>query len=392
MLKTYLNLPFNSVQKTNNISFQSAPKVSFRGAQDNLPVDSLILLQSSEYQKAKEIWAGIEKAKTIVIQSHMGVDGDALSSGIALLNSIKEKYPDKQVHFYVPGSVPSYLKGIPGFDQITTNVPDSSNVDLAISLDCNHENIDGYDIYKNANKRIRIDHHPNVNKPLANEIQFVDSKAPSTTAVLYHQFFKPFGIKISPQTAECILTGLITDTGRFRYATAENGAMETCDEILSSCAKDGSFSVKTITDKFDENKKLSQEILDLKGNLKRRINIQGFTINMGQKVNYIVVPKEKLKFYGVKPDDADLFVMLKDTLGFIANRADIAIILRETANPNEVHVGMKSNFFEVRDFIKQHGGGGHIQAGSFTLEGSMQKVLQVVLGDMKKHMFRRLPT
>lgn len=388
MLKTSLNLQFKSIITANNNSLTPKPKISFKGIQGNLSADKVEFSTMSDVSTAQRIWQNIENPRTIVVQSHAGADGDSLASGIAMLNTIKEKYPDKQVYFYSPGNIPSYLKSMPGLDTITTKLPDGFSPDLAICVDCDYDTVDGADVYKRAKSRIRIDHHHSKVKPLPNEIHLVDVNAPSTTSLLYHKLFKPFDISISAQSAKCLLTGLMTDTGVFKYVSPECKALETRDELLSLYAKDGSFSVESIGKEFDQNRVVSRELKDLEGNLRRRASIKMFRTNMGQVVKYVAVSRQKMDFYGVKPDDADLCSILKSLLGFLANHADIGLILKETEKPDAVSVILKSKQLGLADFVTQHGGGGHSKIGGFSMNGTARQVTLEVIDAMSKHIFR----
>lgn len=164
--------------------------LTFRGEETLVPIKKPFSLGNYINNiKAKAIWKQIQNSDNIVILTHKFADGDAVSSGLALLQTIEEKFPNKKVEFYVPGKYPSFLGGLPGVGKILTKEPNFDKIGLAISVDCSKANMDGVGLFNKAKKRIKIDHH--YSNEFNGLLSLVDKKAPSATSVIYNNLFKP---------------------------------------------------------------------------------------------------------------------------------------------------------------------------------------------------------
>ena len=163
----------------------------------------------------------IDQAKTIAVLGHVNPDGDCAGSCLAVYNYVQEQYADKTVTVYLePVSEKfSYLRG---YDQIQSELGKES-VDLCICLDCSdQERFGKFKWYLDtAAQSICIDHHI-TNQGFAME-QVIDGAASSTCEVLFTQLTEE---KVTKAVAECIYTGIIHDTGVFRYSNTSKKTME----------------------------------------------------------------------------------------------------------------------------------------------------------------------
>lgn len=160
----------------------------------------------------------INKANSIVILTHENPDGDAVGTALALYNALKQygKNPDI--------IIPEYSKVfefLPGIDDIKKE----SNVekyDLAISVDCaTIKMLNGFaNYFESAKMKIDIDHHGT--NTMYGDINFVNPVAPACAQILI-TILDYIGMEITKDIGSCILTGIITDTGGFKYSgvTAE---------------------------------------------------------------------------------------------------------------------------------------------------------------------------
>ena len=160
----------------------------------------------------------INRAESIVILTHENPDGDAIGTGLALYNALKQigKNPDIIIPEY-----PRIFGFLPGTDEIKKE----SNIekyDLAISVDCaTIKMLNGFaNYFENAKVKVSIDHHST--NTMFGDINYVspDSPACAQALLVILEYFK---IDITKDIGTCILTGIITDTGGFKYSgvTAE---------------------------------------------------------------------------------------------------------------------------------------------------------------------------
>lgn len=387
-------------------------QINFRGTSqpkldDNIPVNKI-----PDYETAQKIWRTIAEEDNIVILAHRFTDGDAIGAGLMLSDTIQRNFPEKKVQFCVPNGYPSYLKGMPNIEKITTKKPEG-DIGLVIMVDTDEAYVDGLDIYKKAKKHIIIDHHEK--KQITNDLSLINPKAPSTTEILYDNLFKVLGIKISPNAAEDALTGLITDTGRFRLTHHGDSALAMRDELLSNYGEKRSFSVDTIIKKFDKNAFVSKELERLIQNLK--IGIRTITTDSNIKVRFKILSNVKTQKFKIKDSQPDIKGKLKLISNFmlegynnsstssktkirkfklkndsnisdLATKRDISVIFWELGN-NEVKVMMQSNGIDICKFVSNYkGGGGHPHAAGFSTYGHIADVVNKILSEIKKFPFK----
>lgn len=134
-------------------------------------------------------------------------------SSLAMYQALKQL--GKEVDLVIPEH-PKVYDFLPCADEIKTEGRDDIIYDLGISLDCTDtKRLDGFEPwYDKAKVTISIDHHSS-NSMFA-DYNFVNPVAPACAQILI-VVLKSMGIKINKEIGRCILTGIITDTGGFKY-------------------------------------------------------------------------------------------------------------------------------------------------------------------------------
>lgn len=155
----------------------------------------------------------LKDVKSVGITGHIRPDGDCTGSVLALYNYIVENMPETDVDLYLeqPGSEFYYLKNI---DKIK-NTPEDKKYDVFFVLDCSSlDRIEPFiSCFNNASKTVCIDHH--VSNTGFTDLSKIEPQASSACEVLYGTMDAD---KISRNVAECIYTGIIHDTGVFKYS------------------------------------------------------------------------------------------------------------------------------------------------------------------------------
>lgn len=154
----------------------------------------------------------IESANTIVILTHESPDGDAVGSSLAMYQALKKM--GKEVDVVIP-QYPKTFNFLPGANEIKVKGKDI-RYDLGIALDCTDtRRLEGFEPwYDTAKSKISIDHH-GTNSMFA-DYNYVDPVAPACSQILI-VVLTSMGITIDKDIGKCILAGIITDTGGFRY-------------------------------------------------------------------------------------------------------------------------------------------------------------------------------
>ena len=308
--------------------------------------------------------AMIGRAESVVILGHVRPDGDCVGSCLAVYNYIKEQY-GREAEVCLDGAAGkfSYLAG---FESIK-NRPEENNADLCICLDCSDkERLGELKVcLDRAKESICIDHHV-TNQGYAME-NVIDADASSTCQVLFTQMEEE---KISKGVAECLYTGIIHDTGVFRYSNTSRKTMEIAGKLME---KGIDFST-IIDDSFYRKTYLQSQILG-------RALFESVSF-LDKKCIFTVVRKKDMEFYGVDKSDLDGIV---DQLRIIEG-VECAIFLYEVG----VHmykVSMRSNKkVDVSEIAAYFGGGGHIRAAGCTMSGSFHDVINNLSGHIEKQL------
>ena len=153
----------------------------------------------------------IEKFDTIILHRHFRPDGDAMGSQIGLKNLLIQNYPSKKI--YVVGDDAKFFSFME--DSLMDEIPDETYENaLAIILDCGAAHLISDDRFSKAAATARMDHHI-FTHPIADE-EVVDTSFESCCGVVTALALEA-GWEITPLAAKSLYTGMVTDSGRFRY-------------------------------------------------------------------------------------------------------------------------------------------------------------------------------
>jgi phosphoesterase RecJ-like protein len=299
----------------------------------------------------------------ILVVSHKNPDGDAVSALIAMglaLESI-----GKDVTFYNESTIPTVYRFLTGIDRIASRLEAADRFDAAVILDCaGLERIgeSGARIGRMPNL-INIDHQET--KQRFGHVNYVDSHACATTELIY-RLVKAWGIALDLPIARAIYTGILTDTGSFRFSNTNPAAFAICAEMTQlginpyEIARHvyGTYSLGRI--------KLLNLALD------------SIEISRNGKLSIMTVTQEMLHQTGTHPEDADGLINYARRIEDVK----VAALIQELRNgeditsvPPRCHVSLRSDgSVNVAAIAATYGGGGHTSAAGFGLEGSIPEV------------------
>lgn len=297
----------------------------------------------------------ILKADSIAIGGHVRPDGDCTGSCMGLFRYVCENYPQKEVHVYLE-EIPNTFKFMKGTDQIRHEIPGDKSYDLFVLLDCGDEERLGFSgpLCRAAKRTACVDHHIS-NRALA-DVNYVRPEASSTCELLYDLLEDE---KVSKETAECLYTGIVHDTGVFRYSCTHPSTMRAAARLMEK----GVNHTDIITRTFDEKTYAQNHILG-------RALVESFLFMDGRCI-VSAVTKKVMDFYQVQPKHLDGIVsQLKLTKG-----VDVAIFMYEL-KPGTYKVSLRSGeAVDVSRIAQYFGGGGHVRASGFTMTGTMHDVV-----------------
>lgn len=305
----------------------------------------------------------INLAKKIVILTHDMPDGDAVGSSLAMYHGLKQLGKDVDVIMPKYSEVFMFL---PGIENVKT---ESLEVyDLAIALDCGDiKRLNGFSKYfEDANCKISIDHHA-INT-MFGDYNFVNPTAPACSQILI-TVLETMGVEITKEIGTCLLTGIITDTGGFKYQGVTSETFEFTAELLNKGIK--------MTEIY---KKVLQTISKSQFELRRRAMNRLEFIEEG-KIAFTYITKKDEKEVEAKLNDHEGIV----ELGRDVSGVEVSIFLRETEEGYKL--SLRSNeYVNVADICLMFNGGGHMRAAGGSINGSFEEAKERIINECKKHL------
>ena len=310
-----------------------------------------------------DILVELKNAKTIVILTHESPDGDAISSSLSVMHALAQFGKNADV------VIPEHAKDfdfLPGADQILNNGKEEQ-YDLAISVDCTDLKrlAGGKEYFETAKKTVEIDHH-SVNAMFA-DYNYVDPVSPSCCQVLIGMF-EYYGVEITKEIANCILTGMITDTGGFQWGGVTPETFEFAAELIRKGAKIKEICRKALRNKTKAHCKLERLVYDrLEFYEDDKIAISYITIEDNQNT-------------GAKlGDEEGLTEMLRDIEG-----VEVAVLLKEKEGKNGYKASLRSHeTINVSEICLLLGGGGHPGAAGCFIPGTLEQAKTKILDAIK---------
>ena len=285
----------------------------------------------------------IKRFPTIIIHRHKNPDGDALGSQIGLKEIIKTNFPHKQV-FAVGDSSGrySFMEGA-----VMDNVPDSLYREaLAIVLDTSASALISDERYKNAAATARIDHHIFCENICGDEV--TDTSFESCCGLIT-AFAMECGLEIPSLAAKSLYTGMVTDSGRFRYDSVNSRTFLLASRLMQEKFDTGDIYTNLYADDYRFIRLRAEFVLKIQ-----------FT---GEGVAYIYTTKEEAKSYGV-----DNFTISRGMVNTMAEIRGIDIWVNFTETDEGVLCELRSSKYNINPIATAHGGGGHAKASGATLK------------------------
>lgn len=310
------------------------------------------ILKETEIERAKH---AIDNAQIIAIIPHRGPDGDAVGSAVALKLTLDKQNKSTQIVCIDPP--PKNTLFLPHTNDFKNQL-DPKNYDLLIFVDNGahymsrfHETIP--DLFSN-NDCINIDHHES-NDNFA-KINLVDSKAASTTQILFKLFTK-WGYEIDSQIATCLLTGLYFDTGSFKHPNTSPSVLKIAGQLNAKGADSEEISKQLFKCNSVNKLKLWGRILE-----KSRVTHKSITTSVA-----------KLKDYEeFKANSKDLEGVI-DYLNAVPESKFCVLLSEDQKGGVKGSLRTQNENVDLSSIAEIFGGGGHKMASGFRIEGQIQE-------------------
>ncbi len=305
----------------------------------------------------------INKAKDVVILTHENPDGDAVGSALAMYLTLKKL--NKKVDVIIP-EYSHIFEFLPCADKIKKEGK-KEPYDLAISVDVTGiKRLNGFSNYfENAKTKIQIDHHE-INDMFA-DFNFVNPASPACAQILI-LVIEQLGVKIDKDIGTCLLTGIITDTGGFKYEGVSAETFEFASWLLTKGVNVSDIYKRVLQVKSKANFELRKIIMDR----------MEFLCN--NKVTFTYITNDDMEKVNAKPGDHEGLV----EIGRDIEGVEVSIFLRQTDKGYKA--SLRSNqYVNVADITLLFNGGGHIRAAGCDMSGTLEQVREKILNEVSKY-------
>ena len=305
----------------------------------------------------------------IVIITHYNPDGDAIGSSLGLKHFLNKKGLEADV--IVPNDFPKFLKWMPDSKKII--IADYKrklageaiyNADVIFILDFNAShrsgNLVGPWIEKSKAKKILVDHHQ---QPEDFDFVYSDVKVPATSQMIYH-FIDALNDTelVNQDIAECLYTGIMTDTGGFRFRSTS----ATTHRIVANLIEKGADPAMITSNTWDTNTVSRLHLLAL---ILGRIEV----VKDG-KVAILWLKRDELKEFGFQKGDTEGFV----NYGLSIMGTQVSAFFMEDLYEDFIKISFRSkDDVDVNQFSRKYfNGGGHINAAGGKYMKSIEKTIE----------------
>ena len=307
----------------------------------------------------EQVLKAITDHQVIIIHRHTNPDGDALGSQIGLKHIIKANFPQKTV--YTVGDEAGRYAFMA--DSVMDAVPDEAyDGALAMILDTSARKLISDDRYERAAMTVRLDHHLFCEKIA--DVEVVDSSCESCCGLIA-DFCMQTGLTLPAEASEALYTGMVTDSGRFRYDAVSARTFRAAAFLMQNPIDTNELYRNLYASDYEQMKLRAQFVLKIQ-----------FT---AKNVAYIYTTLEE-----VKNCPADLFGISRGMVSTMADIRGVDIWVNFTETERGVLCELRSSRFNINPVAVKYGGGGHQKASGATVRDRAEAM--AMLADLDRMM------
>lgn len=314
-------------------------------------------------RQAHEFQQELSAASAVLIGTHLNPDGDAIGSALAMSHYLTAQGMRNEVLCH--HGPPANLQFLPGTSKVRQS-PQGSGFDLGIILD-----LDAFDrlgstaqYFQNLPRLVVIDHHVPHEAP--GDLRIVDTESPATALILSRLLFEMEG-DVTPDIATCLLTGIVTDTGSFRFRN-------TSPESLSISAR--------LLELGGDINQVSEEIYQRKPIAAARLLgylLERMLLECEGRLCYGMLDYNDFEKTGAQDEDTEGFV--NELLSI--NTVEISALFTETKR-GRVRVSLRSRTYDVAAVAREVGGGGHKNAAGCSFEATLAEARDILVPRLRR--------
>lgn len=309
----------------------------------------------------------LKNSQSVLLATHVNPDGDAIGSLLAMglaMESLKI-----EVKLFCQSPIPALYRFLPWSHRVCRFPGDIKKYDTAVILDCGEfERVgDSVESLKQIPMIINVDHH--ITNTHFGNINFIDQYACATCEIVYQLLLK-MGIMISRPMARCLYTGILTDTGSFRFSNTNRQAFEICEELV----KIGVTPYDVAKHVYGQYSLSRIKLLNLA--------LDSLEISENGKISLMTLTQKMLEETGTQNEDIDGMINYARRI----KNVKVAVLIQEYQNGQRrsgergrYHVSLRSDgTVDVAGIALSFGGGGHETAAGFCTESHLSHLKEII--------------
>ncbi|OEG00445.1 hypothetical protein BHF71_00620 [Vulcanibacillus modesticaldus] len=301
-----------------------------------------------------------------LIVSHVNPDGDTISSSLAMAHLLKSL--GKSFTLVNENVIPQKYSFLTGANEISliSEMDENEKFSYVITIDVADKKRAGEIDYLLTSdvKLLNIDHHPTNDK--FGDVNLVLPTAAATAEVVY-DLVKEMNAAIDKELATYIYTGLLTDTGGFRYSNTTSKVMRIAAELLDhdiSPSNIAEITLETMTKSFLNLLKIALDKLE---------------VVLDGRIAWTTLTLADLSDDNNSDNTEGIVNYTRNIEG-----VEVGILFKEVKD-NQFKVSIRSKrFIDVGDIAKSFGGGGHMRAAGFTYEGTLESIKEKIVNKIRQ--------
>lgn len=304
----------------------------------------------------ESIFKKIIDSQRIVITSHLRPDGDSICTSLALY--FIGRLLGKEMAIINKDNTPFPFNNFPNIEIIQIGQIPPEGFDAVILLECANVLRSGQENLKNYFK-INIDHH--YSNDYYADINWVDPQA-SAVAEMVYQLCEKSNIQFTPQIANHLYCGIVSDTGSFQFSNTRAQSFKISYKLLQRGANPIKISELLYNNNPPEKIKLLGQVLS--------------TLQMNKKNNIAIITmfKRFLKALNLKELETEEITTLARSIKGV----QIVLFFKEIGK-DTFRVTLRSKGAANAAAIAEHfGGGGHVHAAGFTVAGKYENLVKEI--------------
>ncbi len=317
---------------------------------------------TTDFDAVVEALAGHDR---FLVVTHENPDGDALGSMLGATLGLRSLGKDAVMHLAGSAALPAEYGFLP-LEEVLREPPADADDRVLLALDCANERRLGpeTELLARAPLVVDVDHHHDNTRFGAVNLVVADA---SSTAEIVRDLLRALGAELTPDTAEALYIGLVTDTGRFQYANTTPKALRLAAELVEAGA-----------DVHEVFRHVYETVQFAKLKLLARALEHARAFDGGRLVISYLERVDFADAAALEPYSEGIIDFLRQSEG-----SQLVALIREPppgpgAPKHRISLRSSTGDIDVSAIARKSDGGGHVQAAGFSSELDLEEIVEFI--------------